>query len=1062
MGRIASTILMSPPELHTKVGKEILVGWTADLMHQRIPAWLVVSVDAPARFEGEGYFALNAGGLGPFGVGVDADRQRAFVPLFEGDMARKGVVKIEPLEAQTYTIRATLVTYLRACQQEMSLASAEWAVEVAPGSPEIVLREFTSRNPFDRVIEVPEFGRSVVLNNTRFQILNTSDMSEVISREGKELRLSPTKRFLVSHDAGQFEVIDIVDGETVGEVDGRQLAFWNADSFFLSEMGFSGLVSLGATLRPKIYFKDFGTGSACCSNGGNTHISVSLENNMVRVEDSVHRKNESAYSLLNGDNLGFTRQRVSREITSSSLGESIDPMALKAVGTVAPLDVQSKWDLPLGPFFIYGFSNGKIRAAGSQEDVAINGMAIQTSPAVPNPSFGRQERLVSLNNSAATVLRGLDPDSPAHVEERFVMALARWGVSMAPHLEPVQWLDRSGAYDRSKGQQSAQFQRVISQIEMDLAVRGQRANWSLYDSSEYLTSYCEHIPVFPPDGAVPKAAYDLQLAYRFPLPGRTIWVTRSRCDGGATASSILHNTTMSIYDSSAPGSTFGSYAVETGGSFGGSRASSLIDKGFKVKLFAQRLMVTYAPGEGAVTVYDLATRKFLMQLEYARRGALMDDVFVDNELRHLFQMNTDGSFTVYRLSDQAAIIEGRYLDDELVAWLPDFRYDATEEGAAFVELRFPGQPGQYSFQQFGGALQVPKLMQRVLSQSALDPTTGVLGVPPNLETRLSVSGDQILGLALTNSKNTLQTVRLFQDGLLTDSFAPAGNTLINLKATRRKGTRWVTLIAEDERGLVSLPSSVDLGPDPMGLVNTHFFGVGVDFYSDPQLVGLNYAKVDALRLSEGLSELNGRTLNLINNEILVDRRADKEAILAHLKTIVSNATEGDNLVMFFAGHGLQDSDGNFYMGLSSTRLDDLAGTALAWSKIADVLNGSKLRVTVFLDACHAGAAQTNAFSTNDSAVERLTQNSDGGLTILSAAKGRQFSGESASVGGGYFTSAVLEVLSIKRNIYDENKNGILEIIELYRGVKEEVMAHRQAEQTPWLSRNLLVGEHGLF
>ncbi|QJF51847.1 caspase family protein [Roseobacter ponti] len=1060
---VISGLRLDVPERQAQAGGKVALSWAVGLMSERVPLWLVVAVDRPARFAGTGFFGLNAGAMGPFGLQQDEEFQRAFVPLFEGEHVQNGKLDLIPLEAGSYTIRITALAYLRRCQHELPLGQSEFQLTVAPAAPEVVLRDFTDVNPFDRRTDVPEFNRRIDLSDTRFQIRNLSDGSEVLSREGKNLALSPTKRFVVIHDNAKYEIIDLVDGETLAQVDGESLAFWNADSFFISQASSMGEIGLGQTMRPSVFVNQYRTGPACCANRGMSHVSVSVENSLVRIADPIWSESTAAWSLLDGTRMGagdvvsYVPER--KHLISKSFGRDV----LRTVGMVAPLDISEKWDMPLGPLFVHGHGVTYSNDVEDAEERAIFDMARTGVQTVPIAKSGFAPFQTVSASTIPAVLRGMSPASTVRQAVGFQSALRRTGLDLADAQQPVTWLDKPVQTPlRPDTEPDPEFAATISKVEQDLARIGLKANWAKHNFDKGVASYCEHLPS-PGDVTTPLlAAYELELAQRFDILDRVIWVLRARCDGGATASSVNHRTIVSVFDNQAPGTALGSYAVEEGGSFGGSRKPSILDAGYTSKIFGEKLLVFFAPGEGALMVYDLTGREFLMQLDYSDRGDLMSDVFVDASLQHLIQLNSEGSLAVYRLADGDLILRGRYLDDELVFWTDDFQFDATEEGAAFVELRFPGRAGQFSLQQFDDALRVPGLLQRVLAGETIPQAAAFPGIPPEITGILNADDGKIHGIANVITKGSAVAVRLFQDGVLTDSFVPDDEGQIVMSSVRKKGARWASLVAEDHNGLVSLPVNTDLGADPGGLADTFFLGVGIDYYKDDRLEDLNYAKVDALRLSDTFSALSGRTISLVENAILTDRRAGREEILAQINRITGSAKPGDHVVMFFAGHGLTDDDGVFYLGLSGTDLDDLPGTALRWSEIAEQVADTGVRITVLLDACHSGAAASGAFATNDSAVEDLTGSLSGTVTILAAAKGRQFSGESPDAGGGYFTGAISKVLGDKRALFDQNANGVLEVTELYRGVKHLVVAQRGRHQTPWLSRNKLVGEHGLF
>jgi uncharacterized caspase-like protein len=84
------------------------------------------------------------------------------------------------------------------------------------------------------------------------------------------------------------------------------------------------------------------------------------------------------------------------------------------------------------------------------------------------------------------------------------------------------------------------------------------------------------------------------------------------------------------------------------------------------------------------------------------------------------------------------------------------------------------------------------------------------------------------------------------------------------------------------------------------------------------------------------------------------------------------------------------------------------------------------------------------------------------MIVLAASKGRQSSQEAPNGGGGRFTNAIVAAISGDRAKYDRDRSGLIDLRELYSGVKARVMADTKGEQTPWLARNGLVGEMSLF
>jgi len=83
-----------------------------------------------------------------------------------------------------------------------------------------------------------------------------------------------------------------------------------------------------------------------------------------------------------------------------------------------------------------------------------------------------------------------------------------------------------------------------------------------------------------------------------------------------------------------------------------------------------------------------------------------------------------------------------------------------------------------------------------------------------------------------------------------------------------------------------------------------------------------------------------------------------------------------------------------------------------------------------------------------------------GMVVMAASKGRQFSFEDGRFGGGHgaFNYAITQALGNNRSTTDANQNGIVELGELYYSVKLTVHKLTNGKQTPWLSRNEIIGE----
>src|SRR5262249_9360394 len=135
------------------------------------------------------------------------------------------------------------------------------------------------------------------------------------------------------------------------------------------------------------------------------------------------------------------------------------------------------------------------------------------------------------------------------------------------------------------------------------------------------------------------------------------------------------------------------------------------------------------------------------------------------------QLNADGQFHIYNVSDTSHIVGGYYLDDEIVLYDDRRYFDSTPEGAHHVFLRFPEISGVYSFQQFQRALRRPDIIRAALAGKTLgdDPK---LSLPPTLSidgevrSRSSKGIDAALTIKGKAKVEGLSELRIFADGHL--------------------------------------------------------------------------------------------------------------------------------------------------------------------------------------------------------------------------------------------------------------------------------------------------------
>jgi uncharacterized caspase-like protein len=189
--------------------------------------------------------------------------------------------------------------------------------------------------------------------------------------------------------------------------------------------------------------------------------------------------------------------------------------------------------------------------------------------------------------------------------------------------------------------------------------------------------------------------------------------------------------------------------------------------------------------------------------------------------------------------------------------------------------------------------------------------------------------------------------------------------------------------------------------------------------------------------------------------------------LETLRRAAADTGPNDTLVISFAGHGARVGERFFYLPHGGS-FADAAETGVEWSSIGQALAVAQGRVLVLLDACHSGSATGDNLVPNDAYAEQLMRNGRSGLAVLAASKGRQFSYEDRSLGGGHgqFSYAIAQALGPERAAVDRDGSGTLELDELYAYVKRTVSNRTRSAptgvQTPWLARDEFIGRVSVF
>jgi len=226
--------------------------------------------------------------------------------------------------------------------------------------------------------------------------------------------------------------------------------------------------------------------------------------------------------------------------------------------------------------------------------------------------------------------------------------------------------------------------------------------------------------------------------------------------------------------------------------------------------------------------------------------------------------------------------------------------------------------------------------------------------------------------------------------------------------------------------------------------------IGISDYDNPDLK-LRYAAKDAQDLADTLRKQQGVFYESVDETVLLNHDATEQAIEVALTKLRKKSLPEDNVVVFMAGHGYTDASQNFYFLPTGVDLspDMLEATAIDGDVIRKGLSRIPGKVTLFMDACHAGAGIQGNTSLVD--MNGLSNGmSDGANVVMFASStGREVSYESSEWGNGAFTKALISIFSDPTAYGSDGKLSISEIDEQ---LTERVEALTDNKQTPVMTK----------
>lgn len=229
-----------------------------------------------------------------------------------------------------------------------------------------------------------------------------------------------------------------------------------------------------------------------------------------------------------------------------------------------------------------------------------------------------------------------------------------------------------------------------------------------------------------------------------------------------------------------------------------------------------------------------------------------------------------------------------------------------------------------------------------------------------------------------------------------------------------------------------------------------FFGVGVSQYSDPRN-NLQFAHRDAEALAATFAKQEGKLYAKVNTKLLINKDADARTVKAEMNRFLRQASSQDLIVIFLAGHGMQDNDQTLYFMTADSNLAE-PFTGIGVSELQDFLRRRPMaqKALLLLDICHAGSAAgalgRRGVPSGDDVINQLANGT--GVKVLASSQGREYSLEQPDFRGGHgaFTAALLEGLEGKAKA--GGAGSYVSVLELERYVSQRVPELTKGKQHP--------------
>ncbi len=286
----------------------------------------------------------------------------------------------------------------------------------------------------------------------------------------------------------------------------------------------------------------------------------------------------------------------------------------------------------------------------------------------------------------------------------------------------------------------------------------------------------------------------------------------------------------------------------------------------------------------------------------------------------------------------------------------------------------------------------------------------------------------------------------------------------NLQLTLPPRNVEVSLIVENHYA-ASEPATVQLhwqGPQETAQSipkpNLYVLAVGVSHYEDSTLK-LNYAAQDVIDLEKVLKIQKQKALY---REVKIKRldNASKNDIFDGLDWLEHETTQNDVVMIFLAGHGINDDKGRYYFLPCDVNLQRFKSTTVPYHYLQEIVSSLPSKILFFLDTIYS--AQVIGANYGMADVVKITNDLasiENGIVVFASSTGKQFSLENPNWQNGAFMEVLIEALN---GFADSNKDNRISIHELDLYLSQRVKTLTNGSQTPIMIKPKTIQDFPVF